>query len=183
MVLAPGPLLSFKSGQFIMRRLVLKGDSADWFFGADEAGREGWFPAAVVQRSRPSRGDSSLSSSSSLSLSLSSSLASHNSLMTSPPKPSSSSGVSFAALAAESRAAEQAPEQVLECLKVCRATCDYAPTDPSHLQLKDGDIVAVYHETETLNKCYMLDGRMGTVPSKVLSVVHSVKPDIPLGRK
>jgi hypothetical protein len=166
---APGPVLHFRKGQFIMRRLVLKGDTADWFFGAlvEDEKMEGWFPSSLVQRSRPVRGDSLDSFSSS------------NLLMH-----SSSSSVSFSVSDLKQESAAPPPsEPMMECLKVCRVTSDYKPSDSSHLALRDGEIVAVFAETETLAKCFMLDGRVGSVPSKILSVVHSKKPDAPLGRR
>jgi hypothetical protein len=49
--------------------LKLQGETADWFYGAlMDGGGEGWFPASLVARSRPVRGELSTQSFSSNSL-------------------------------------------------------------------------------------------------------------------
>jgi hypothetical protein len=150
-------LLFFKKDEFVYRYLK----NGEWLFGSKDA-KEGWFPATLVERSRPQRSEASFGSS--------------NALM---------STVSFAgSLEGEVLSAAPAAAKVAtaDCIKVVRATSDYTPADGKHLKLVDGDIVAVTEETDSLLTGYTLDGRMGCVPSKLVSVVHSAKPGVVLGR-
>ncbi len=144
-----------------MQRVSRKGD---WFFGTNKDNKEGWFPESMVQRSRPQRGDNA-------------SMSSDNALM---------AGVTFSARADDSPPKIVAPpaETAVECIKVVRATCDYnQSTDEKHLKLAEGDVVAVTEENDTFMTGYLLDGRQGIVPSKVVSVIHSLKPGVILGRR
>lgn len=149
-----------------MRSLVLKTEEdSEWFFGSllSDPKVEGWFPARLVKRSRPVRGE--LAGGESFNSSFSEGgFPSSNNLM-SPPS------VTFnSASLAEFTAQQPAADVLLECIKVCRVTVDYdKPSEPTHLSVKDGDIVAVYSEADAFAKCYTLDGRMGTLPSKVPS--------------
>jgi hypothetical protein len=52
---APGKLLNFRKGAFVYRYDKKTVDNQEWFFGRDDRQTEGWFPAALVQRSRPTR--------------------------------------------------------------------------------------------------------------------------------
>lgn len=190
---APGQLLNFKKGDLLYRFDRVDTPQGEWFFGTDSSQNKGWFPSALVTRSRPTRssglaspnGLDSLDSSSSFSELSSNALlrpqspdSGKSSVSPTSSRSSTSPAPNKTTTSSTSAATAATPEvpavRLLPVLKIVRATHEWTPTAANQLALRAGDVVAVISEEEVgWMEGITFAGSRGKVPTNRVTVIHS----------